>query len=144
MMEKQPIEVSKVISAPASEVWKSLTVQADMIQWFFEDIPSFKAELGFRTEFVVSPGERSFTHQWEILEVTPGKSITYDWSYKEYPGKGKVIFEIEDQGASSKVTVKNYGLETFPSEIPEFSRENCTGGWQYFLSRLKEFLETTQ
>ncbi len=144
MESQNPIIVLNEINASPEEIWRALSEKELMIQWFFEGIPSFKAEVGFRTEFVVSPGERSFTHQWEILEVIPGKSITYDWSYKEYPGQGKVIFEIEDQGASSKVTVKNYGLETFPSEIPEFSRENCTGGWQYFLSRLKEFLETTQ
>jgi hypothetical protein len=33
-------------------------------------------------------------------------------------------------------------LQSFPGHIPEFKRESCLAGWQYFIrERLKKFLE---
>jgi hypothetical protein len=33
-------------------------------------------------------------------------------------------------------------LEDFPDDIPEFRRESCIGGWNYFINhRLKEYLD---
>ena len=33
-------------------------------------------------------------------------------------------------------------VESFPQDIPEFSRMSCLGGWTYFINQsLKEYLE---
>jgi hypothetical protein len=36
----------------------------------------------------------------------------------------------------------NYGLESFPQDIPELSRDSCKVGWNYFIrGKLYQFLE---
>lgn len=89
------------------------------------DIPSFKPEVGFQTDFCIQSGDRNFTHIWKIIEVIPGTLIKYHWSYKEHTGAGTVTFFIYEIAKKTLFRLSNEGLETFPQTIPEFKRENC-------------------
>ena len=140
----QPIVVEQGFQVSRDTLWKAITEHAEMIKWFFDNIPEFKPETGFQTQFTVSTGERDFLHLWKITEVIPQEKIVYDWRYKDLPGVGKVTFEIVEEGAESLLRVTNEGLETFPRDIPEFARESCEGGWKYFLQgNLKKYLESS-
>jgi uncharacterized protein YndB with AHSA1/START domain len=124
------------------KVWDAITDIELMKQWFFTNIPAFEPTVGFETQFVVESGDRTFTHLWRIDHVTNQKVIIYNWKYKEYEGDGRVTFELfkTDRGVLLRVT--NEGLESFPQNIPEFSRENCEAGWKYFINEsLRELLE---
>jgi len=111
-----------------------------MIQWFFENIPDFKPEEGFITQFLIENEGRQFTHLWEIVEVIPNQKIVYNWKYDEYEGEGLVFFELTKNQQGSILTLTNKWIREFPQNIPEFSRESCLGGWQYFINgRLKEY-----
>ncbi len=137
----KPIVVSQTFDVPRSTLWKAITEQDQLVKWFFKEIPEFEAVVGFSTRFNVDAGERQFMHLWKILEVEEEKRIVYDWSYEEYPGKGKVIFEISGEDKNSELVLTNEGLDSFPAEIPEFSKEACVGGWEYFIKgRLREYL----
>jgi len=135
------IVVSQNFSAPSETVWKAITRLDQMREWFFNNIPAFQAEVGFTTEFLVSNEGRNFTHQWEIIEVIEQKRIVYDWRYKEWPGAGTVAFDLASNETGSTLTVTSSGMHSFPQDIPEFKRESCQGGWEYFIGQeLKRFL----
>ena len=140
--EHNPIIVEQVFNQTASKIWETITNVTEMRHWFFDNIPDFKPEVGFYTEFNVSTGERNFLHQWKILEVEPLKKIIYDWSYAEYHGKGIVTFELSRVNDQTKLTVTSHGMNSFPQDIPEFKRESCMAGWNYFIKQnLKNYLE---
>ena len=112
-----------------------------MNQWFFDNIPDFRAEVGFCTQFNVNAGERNFLHQWEVTEVIPEKKLSYSWQYSDYEGLGMVHFEIAPTEEGATLHFEMTGLETFDDSIPEFQRESCLGGWNYFLKgNLKDYL----
>ena len=137
-----PVIVTSQINAPVTEVWEAITELSLMTQWYFDNIPAFKAEVGFETSFQVQNEGRTFTHDWKVVNVIPQKQISYKWKYTEYPGDSIVHFYLEKKGESTLITVKAVVLEDFPDEIPEFRRESCEGGWTYFIpGRLKAFLE---
>jgi hypothetical protein len=48
-----PIVVQQSFNVPKAMLWDAITKRDQMIQWFFEDIPEFKAEVGFTTQFNV-------------------------------------------------------------------------------------------
>ncbi|MBL4887182.1 MAG: SRPBCC domain-containing protein, partial [Flavobacteriaceae bacterium] len=48
-----PIIAEQILNAPIGRVWKAITQVDQMHQWFFDNIPSFKAEVGFETQFNV-------------------------------------------------------------------------------------------
>jgi len=112
-----------------------------MKQWFFENIESFKPEVGFETQFNVQSQDRNFLHLWKLTEVVSMKRITYNWKYEGYPGDSIVMFELLEQNDQTKLRLTHKVMESFPEDIPEFSRESGIEGWSYFIKKsLKEFL----
>lgn len=137
-----PIVVEQHFNRPVETVWEAITEIGRMQQWFFENIPAFRAEVGFETQFSVSSGDRHFLHLWQITEVVPLKRIAYSWKYEEYPGEARVVFELFRKNDTTILRLTNVVIETFPDEIPEFRRESCIGGWKYFIQdRLKGYVE---
>lgn len=146
-MIKQPREIPIIVeqqyNVPVTVLWDAITQLDQMKKWFFDNIPDFKPEVGFQTSFVVDAGERNYTHQWKIIKSVPNKKITYDWRYAECEGEGVVTFELFDDGDKSSLRLTAIGLETFPDDLPEFTRESGEAGWDYFIRQnLKKYLET--
>jgi uncharacterized protein YndB with AHSA1/START domain len=141
----QPIVVEQAFNHSKETVWKAITEHDQMVKWFFDNIPEFKAEVGFETQFHVQAGERDFHHFWKITEVIPTQKIVYNWRFEDLPGVGTVTFEIFEEGDRSLLRLTNEGLDSFPQDIPEFARESCEGGWKYFIQQnLKNYLEVRE
>jgi len=139
---EEPVIVEEIFNSDIKSVWNAITKVDLMRQWFFENILDFKAENGFETKFEVKSGERIFIHLWKIIDVIPHKIITYNWKYDNYPGEGKVIFELFEEEKLTRLVLTNLVIEDFSDDVPEFKRESCLGGWKYFINdKLKNFLE---
>jgi uncharacterized protein YndB with AHSA1/START domain len=124
-------------------LWNALTEAEQMRQWFFENIEAFEAKEGFETKFIVQSEERVFPHLWKITEVEPKKKIVYNWKYEGYAGDSYVTFELMEKNEGSKLKLTHEVTEDFPQDVPEFKRESCQQGWDYFIKeRLKEYLKT--
>lgn len=137
-----PIVVEQLIKQPVSRVWQAITVLDEMKQWYFENIPAFETKVGFTTRFDVQSEGRNFCHIWTITEVIPINKLSYSWQYTEYSGKSTLSFDLFERQDNTLVRVTTEVLESFPQNIPEFTRDSCTAGWEYFIQgRLKEYLE---
>ncbi len=140
--DEAPIVVEQDFDRSASDVWAAVTEIDDMRKWYFDNIPDFKAEVGFAARFVVQSGARSFLHLWKVTEVVPQRKVVYNWKYEGIPGDSVVSFEVSGSKKSARLRVTTLVQEDFPEDIPEFSRESCLGGWTYFIRhRLKAYLD---
>jgi len=138
----QNIIIEQILNTSIKEVWNAITRLEEMKQWFFNNIPEFKPEVGFKVSFPVISRNIVFTHAWEILEVEGNKKIKYKWAYEEYEGEGFVTFELFERGSQTLLRLTNEGLESFPQDIAEFERDSCQAGWDYFIKgTLKNYLE---
>ena len=99
-----PIIVEQTFQTSPELLWNAIATQKEMVQWYFENIPAFVASVGFETQFPVHSNDRVFTHIWKVTEVIPGKKISYNWTYIEYPGEALVTFELFEDGKQSKTT----------------------------------------
>ena len=136
------IKLEAIYQVPVGQVWEALTELDRMQKWFFSNIPNFTATIGFKTEFAVQSEDRLFIHLWEIIDVVVEKRISYRWRYRDYDGDSHVIFELEELTHGTRLCLRVRILEDFPDSIPEFRRESCITGWEYFLqSSLKSHLE---
>ena len=137
-----PVVVEQTFDAPFAAVWRAITDQDEMRQWFFEPMTKFVPEIGFETEFNVHYEGTDYLHQWKVTEVIPEKRITYDWRYGGYTGHSSVAWELSETTDGTKLTLTHTGGETFAEDEPAFTRERCQAGWEYFLHEsLKAFLE---
>lgn len=134
MKKSEPlVVVEHTFNCPVIDLWRALTERDRMIQWYFADIPAFEARVGFKTEFMVDAGERQFLHQWEITDVVPQKKIAYRWRYAGYVGAAQSVFEFSGDGNASHLRVSFPVEEDFQDNVPEFDREACLGGWNFFI-----------
>lgn len=140
-VEDEFIIVEETFKSSAESVWAALTEIERMRLWYFDNIPSFKPEVGFETTFNVRSDTRDFLHNWRVTEVVPKTKLKYEWKYEGYAGRSATLFELFNQGDSTKLKLTVEVLEDFPDEISEFRRESCICGWNYFINnRLKVFL----
>ena len=138
-----PIITEQYFDVSIQTLWDAITQPDKMRQWFFEQMESFEARVGFKTQFNVETTDRNFLHKWKITEVIPYKKIVYHWSYVGYPGESFVSFEIVENKNKTNLRLTHSGTESFPQDIPEFTRESCQAGWDYFIKTgLKEYLKT--
>jgi uncharacterized protein YndB with AHSA1/START domain len=138
----KPVVIEQIFHASTGKVWNAITRLEEMKIWFFHNIPSFEPVVGFETEFNVQSESRNFQHLWKILEAEPNKKIRFHWRYRDIKGEGFVTFELFESNKQTTLRVTNEGLETFPQDIPEFTRESCQAGWEFFIKKnLKAYLE---
>ena len=141
----EPIVVQHTFNASIETVWNAITVIDQMRQWYFENIPSFKPEVGFETQFNVQSGDRNFLHIWQVTQVVHFKKIAYNWKYDDIPGFSVLQFELFKEKNLTKLVLTHRVTESFPDNIPEFKRESGIEGWTFFIKKsLKEFLEKTK
>lgn len=141
-ISEPPVVVEQDFNCTIDRLWSALTDPQEMVQWFFENIPDFRPLVGFHTEFAVHVGEKTFTHQWTVVEAIPKAKISYRWKYQEYPGDSFVHFTIKQLETGCSVTLETQVIEDFSDEVEEFRRASCVQGWQYFLQqRLKNYLQ---
>lgn len=142
-MNAEPIKIDIVYDVPVERIWKSLTDANQMKQWYF-DIPEFKAEPGFEFEFTGEglKGEK-YVHLCKITEVMPIEKLQYSWTYEGYEGYSLVTFLLSPEGDQTKLQLTHEGVESFPSDNPDFAKQNFVEGWTYITgTSLKNFLET--
>lgn len=133
-MEKPiPVQVEHLFDTDTSTLWAALTEVRQMRQWYFDAIPDFSPHLGFKTQFNVQSGGRDFPHVWKVTEVIPLQKISYDWEVTGYEIDSFVTFELAEKASKTSLTLNCYGIESYPDNIPEFTRESCHAGWTYFI-----------
>ena len=74
-MNNELIIIEQSFDAPSEKVWKALTDNSQMKEWYF-DIDSFKPEAGFQFLFTAGDDKKKYLHLCEIKEVIPGKKIS--------------------------------------------------------------------
>ncbi len=130
-----PVIVTQNFTQSVETLWKAITEVTQMRQWFFDNIPDFKAEVGFKTEFNVKAPSRDFMHLWTITEVILNKKLVYNWKYQDLAGDSFVTFELTPITEGAQLTLTTTVTEDFSDDIPEFKRESCVGGWNYFIKQ---------
>ena len=137
------VVVEQTFQVSKETLWGAITELGQMTQWFFDNIEAFEPKIGFKTKFVIENEGRIFPHLWTIIDVKPYEKITYNWRYEGYAGDSDVTFELIELVNGIKLKLTHQVLESFPQNIPEFTRESCLGGWNYFIKeRLMSYLNS--
>jgi uncharacterized protein YndB with AHSA1/START domain len=141
-MNTEPFVIERTYNAPVEKVWKALTDNDLMKQWYFK-IAAFKPEVGFEFSFDGGSKEKTYTHLCKVLEVIPNKKLSYSWSYKGYEGYSVVTFELFDEDNNkTRLKLTHAGLETFPQNNKDFGKESFAQGWTHIIgTSLKDFAE---
>jgi uncharacterized protein YndB with AHSA1/START domain len=140
-MKNEPFVIERTFNAPVEKVWKAITDKDQMKQWYF-DLAAFKPEVGFEFSFTGGTEDRQYLHLCRITEVIKEKRLTYSWRYDGYEGNSFVTFELFPENGKTRLRLTHEGLETFPSNNPDFAKKNFVTGWTSIIGKsLPDFLE---
>jgi len=140
-MENKPVIIENTFNASSEKIWKAITDKNEMKKWYF-DLPDFKPEVGSEFQFEGGTEQKKYLHLCKITEVIPFKKLTYSWSYDGYEGISFVTFELFPEGDKTKLKLTHSGLETFPSNNPDFAKNNFVAGWTEIIgTSLKNYFE---
>src|SRR5437868_10790444 len=120
-MKTEPFIIERTFDAPMSKVWQAITDKDKMKQWYF-DIKEFEPRVGFEFQFYGGSEEKRYLHLCKITEAIMGKKLAYSWKYKDYPGESSVTFELFSEGNKTRLRLTHEGLESFPTDNPDFAR----------------------
>ena len=141
-MKSEPFIIERTFNAPIERVWKAITDKAQMKQWYF-DLEAFEPEPGFEFRFTGVNEGRTYLHVCRVIEVIPGKKISYSWRYEGHEGNSLVTFELFPEGHKTKLKLTHAGIETFPP-TPDFAKKNFEMGWTELIGiSLRNFVEQT-
>ena len=136
-----PFVIERTYSATVSAVWKAITQKEEMKHWYF-DLKEFKPEAGFEFEFYGGKDDRQYLHLCKVVEVVENKKISYTWKYKDHKGSSQVTFELFPEGEKTRLKLTHSGLETFPSDNPDFAKKSFSEGWNMIIGKsLKAYVE---
>ena len=128
-----PIIIEQEFSCKKEILWKAITELEQMREWFFSQIESFEARIGFRCSFNVYSEGILFVHQWRLIELEELKSYTLEWNYAEIVGNSEVRFEIQEFLGGTRLVVHHKVLRDFISDLTQFERKSCEAGWNYLI-----------
>ncbi|MDP9268125.1 MAG: SRPBCC domain-containing protein [Acidobacteriota bacterium] len=140
--DDREVVIERTFNAPVEKVWRALTDETQMKQWYFPQMPAFQPVVGFETKVDVPHEGKVYEHLWKVTEAVPNRKIAYTWKYVGYPGESVVSFELFPEGQKTRLKLSHTGLDTFlPKQHPEMASKNFFGGWTHFGGELAKFLE---
>ena len=140
-MDNTPIVIERTLNASINKVWQAITDRGEMKNWYF-DLEAFKPEPGFEFQFYGGSEEKQYLHLCKVTEVEQGKKLSYSWKYDGNPGESLVTFELFEEGDKTRIILTHEGLESFPSDMPDFKKENFVMGWTQIIgTNLPNYLE---
>ncbi|PQJ11570.1 hypothetical protein CJD36_007170 [Flavipsychrobacter stenotrophus] len=143
-MNTQPIVIERIYNAPAERVWLAIASKEGMKKWYL-NLDEFKPEVGFEFSFTGGePGGTQYLHLSKVMEVIPGKKLSYSWRFDGYEGDSLVTWELFAEGDKTRLRLTHAGIHTFPQSNKDFYAPKFTEGWTILLgSMLQKYVETT-
>ncbi|MGZ5189766.1 MAG: SRPBCC domain-containing protein [Flavisolibacter sp.] len=127
-MQSNPLIKEALLDAPLHRVWKAITNNDDMKQWYF-DLKEFKPEVGFQFQFYGENEGRKFLHLCEVKEVIENKKISYTWTYDTHPEAVTLVsWELFPEGNKTRLKLTHEGLDKLPQER-DYAIDNFKAGW---------------
>jgi uncharacterized protein YndB with AHSA1/START domain len=135
------IEKNIVIDASPEVVFKAITDQEELTNWF-PDQAVFEAKLGGKVKFsFYKDNEREYREfdffpEGTIIEFIPNKKVSYTWhepNTRDFP-RTIIAWELEEIADNkTRVKLSHTGFE--PGKLYKQHDE----GWSYYLNRLQNY-----
>jgi uncharacterized protein YndB with AHSA1/START domain len=134
----EEIRKTIVVDALPAVVFKALTDEKELAQWFPNQGAILEARVGGAVEFkFLRPDGAEQTMQGRIVEIIPGIKLSYSWKFDSAPDSNEVVaWTLEPaDGGKTRVTLLHTGFKK-PRQKDLESGMSLEAGWSHFISQL--------
>lgn len=137
----KPIVITALFDVPAGKVWKALSRENELKEWFFP-VQNYDFSEGSEFSFYEREYSGKYFHLCRYLRIIPQSLIEYSWAHPVHSsGNSVVCWELEPRGSKTMVTLIHTGIENFIDAGPEFSWNNFEKGWNTIINyNLRNYL----
>lgn len=136
-MAQESIKIDRVFNASTALLWKALTDNEKLKQWYFDFEGNFRAEVGHVFEWTANDEDEcnEWLHRGEVLEVVENKKLVHSWSFPGYAGEAVLTWELVEQGAEKTLLKMSFDfLEPFDPNEEALHRRNFVAGWNELIN----------
>lgn len=134
-----------IVNASQEKVYNAIVDPNKITSWFPDKVEG-SLEAGESAIFTFTEHD----HQARVFveESTPYNYFSYRWvpggngSLEEQKDINTTLVEfiLEEIDGGTKVTLKESGFASLPAELAESSFKDNSGGWEYMMGRLENFI----
>ena len=138
-MSNNEIRKTIVIDAAPQVVFRALTDEEELTQWFPNQGAVLDARPGGALEFrFLRPDGEKHAFKGKILEIIPDKKLSYSWNaVGPNSDNGVITWTLEPaDGGKTRVTLVHTGLKESKKDVE--AGWSYEAGWTYFISQLAE------
>jgi uncharacterized protein YndB with AHSA1/START domain len=137
------IVVRAQIDAPRERVWRALTEQEQIAEWWGPHV-SFEARPGGSlTERWTDAGGREVVTRGEVLRLIAPGTLELRWADEDWDGPTRVLLRLEGGADATRLTVEHSGWEAFPPLLREKLIGVHAAGWSEHLANLAAYTART-
>ena len=135
MNDLRTVTVEREFAHPADRLWRALTQPHLIAEWLMQN--DFVPTVGHRFHLT---GEWGGTLDCEVLEIDPGRTLTYTWDYAHddpaYDLRSVVTFTLTPTPTGTLLRVEQTGFRPEQKQASGGARI----GWPKFLGKLETLL----
>lgn len=137
MIETEPVEITRVVSAPIAEVFRWWT-EPQLLERWMSPVGTVEAEIdlrvGGRLRIVMRDEGIEIEHHGEYLEIDRPRRVVFTWQSRFTGGPSLVSVSLEPAGdEATRVMIVH-------SQLPPDAATSHASGWGAMVDRLEREL----
>jgi uncharacterized protein YndB with AHSA1/START domain len=137
------IVICAQIGAPRDRVWRALTEEERIAEWWGSYV-SLDARPGGRlTERWTDAGGREVVTSGEVLRLIAPRTLELTWADDDWDEPTRVLFKLEEAADATRLTLEHWGWEAFPSSSREELIRAHASGWSQHVANLAAYSART-
>jgi uncharacterized protein YndB with AHSA1/START domain len=131
------------IDAPRDRVWRALTEEEQVAEWWGGYV-SLDARPGGRlTERWTDAGGREVVTIGEVVRLTAPRMLELTWADDDWDESTCVLFRLEEAADATRLTLEHSGWEAFSSSLREELISAHASGWFQHMANLAAYSART-
>lgn len=137
------IVICAQIDAPRDHVWRALTEEEQIAEWWGGYV-SLDARPGGRLiERWTNASGREVVTSGEVVRLTAPQRLELTWADEDWDEPTRVLFQLEEAADGTRLTLEHSGWEAFPSSPREELLRSHASGWSQHITHLAAYVTRT-
>lgn len=131
--------IQRVLNADSETVFKALTAENQLRNWFYPRPEGWSAEVSFNAQAgeaysltMIDPDGKKYVHEGEIKEIVPNEKLVFTWNSHAVDNT-LVTITLQKVSKGTEITLTH-------DFLPADEKDGHEEGWTELIERLRDFI----